>query len=101
MKKNYFLVSLILAIFGSAIFFKWDQSRKLDRYFINQFALDYQTQVSLNQRGHGDIFEKTLEEMKSQGYNPYEIEQIMIQGFDKANQTIASQQAHKNMTKTS
>jgi len=101
MKKKTFLFILMgFALLGTG-FYKWDQARKLDNYFINQFALDYQTQVNHKERGHGEIFEKALEEMKQQGYNPYQIQEIMVQGFDKANQKLLAQAQTEINNKTS
>lgn len=94
LKGSLFLVLFSVLSFGA---YKWEQSRQLESYFIQQFALDWKVQVDRNQQDHhGDIFEKAYLEMKELGYNPYEIEQIIIKGFDAGQKLVFESKALKN-----
>lgn len=96
LKGTLFLFFFSLLSFGA---YKWEQSRQLESYFIQQFALDWKIQVDRNQQDHhGDIFEKAYLEMKELGYNPYQIEQIIIKGFDQGQKLVAESKALKNQT---
>lgn len=77
----YTLACLAAAYIG----YRWDQARKLDNYFIDQICLDAELQAQKGQRLlDGPLFYQTREEMKDAGYNPYEIQQIIFKGYDKA-----------------
>lgn len=94
MKQRHLIWILIaVALIGGYAGHAWEKSRKLDDYFIEQFALDWLTQVTRNEKGHhGEIFEKAEAQMKEQGYNPSEIKEIMVKGFDRGNAILAQQQ---------
>lgn len=79
------LLSCLLILALSYAGYRWDKSRKLDNYFVDQFCLDWQLQAAKGDRSHdGPIIEEATREMRELGYNPYEIQQIMFKGFDKA-----------------
>jgi hypothetical protein len=88
---KFIKIALALIITSSLGYlgYKWDKKRKLDNYFIEQFALDRRIQLSENEKGHGQLFEDILKQMKEEGYNPQEIYQIQVKAFDKG--TLAAQ----------
>ena len=92
MKIVKILLVFVLAISAAFSAYKWDKKRKLDNYFIEQFALDRQTQLLKNDSGHGEIFEKALKQIQEENYNPQEIYDIMVKGFDKGNTLIQNTQ---------
>jgi len=92
MKIESLIISTLLLGIAGFIGYKWDQKIKLEEYFIEQFALDWLKQVTRGEKNaHGEIFEKAEQEMKKMGYNPLEIQEIMIKGFDRGNSIIAAQ----------
>lgn len=90
MKLIKVIISILIMTTFGFIAYKWDKKRKLDTYFIEQFALDRQTQISRNEAGHGELFEKALQQMEKEHYNPQEIYDIMVKGFDKASSSNSS-----------
>lgn len=101
MKMKTLIISSLLLSLTGFIGFKWDQKIKLEEYFVEQFALDWLTQVTRGEKNaHGEIFEKAEQEMKKLGYNPYEIQKIMIKGFDRGNSIIAAQTQPANLNQS-
>lgn len=79
-------LTLAIVVLSSAYFaYRWDQARKLDNYFIDRICLDAELQTLKGEHLlNGPLFDQTCTEMKEHGYNPYEIQQIVFQGYDKA-----------------
>lgn len=73
---------------------QWQKKQKLDNYFVEQFTADYLVQSSRSETNcHGEIFEKALKDMQTQGYSQDQIYAIMVKGFDQANAILAQQQS--------
>jgi hypothetical protein len=93
-KEMKFLFAGLLILALSYAGYRWDKSRNLDNYYVDQFCLDWELQASKGDRLHnGPIIEEATREMKELGYDPYEIQQIMFKGFDKA---LEKERKHKS-----
>ncbi len=94
MKKKYirYLTVVFIALGVFYFGYQWEKSRKLDDYFADQISLDWQLQVlEGDQSHHGSLFEEACKEMKELGYSPYEIQQVIFKGYEKADKKIAEQ----------